>query len=68
MNEETEPVMIKIKTLRRISKIITEYPEFGYKAVDEFVNDAAIDLLNLKSLQISSLFYMARARQLGKGE
>ena len=54
-DEETKAVMVNIKLLKRITKIITDYPEFGYKTVDEFVNDASIDLLNLKSLQVTHL-------------
>jgi hypothetical protein len=48
-------VKLDLKTWKRISKIITDYPEFGYKTVDEFIDDAAIDLLNLKMLQLTHL-------------
>jgi outer membrane protein assembly factor BamD (BamD/ComL family) len=53
--KKSKAVMLDIKTFERISKVITDYPEFEYKTVDEFVSDAVNDLLNVKALQITHL-------------
>jgi len=54
-SEEKKIVMLDLKRWKSISKVITEYPELGYKTVDEFINDAAVDLLNLTSQHMTHL-------------
>jgi hypothetical protein len=54
-NEEKKIVTFDLKMWERIYKVITDYPELGYKTVDEFINDAAVDLLNLTSQHMTHL-------------
>jgi len=48
-------VMLGDRTFKMISILIAEYPELGYKTVEEFVNYAALDLLKRKGLEIGEL-------------
>jgi len=38
-----------------VSRLIADYPELGYKTVDEFVVDAIKELLKRKGLEIGQL-------------
>jgi hypothetical protein len=38
-----------------VSRLIADYPELGYKTVDEFVGDAVTELLRRKGLEIGQL-------------
>jgi hypothetical protein len=48
-------VVIEDRTLKMISTLIADYPELGYKTIEEFVNYAVMDLLKRKGLEIGEL-------------
>lgn len=52
LEKESKTVRIDPKTWSTVSRLIVDYPEFGYKEVDEFFNDAIKEWLKVKSLEI----------------
>jgi len=52
---ESRTILIDGRTLKMVSRLIADYPELGYKTVDEFVVDAIKELLKRKGLEIGQL-------------
>ncbi|MBS7652976.1 MAG: hypothetical protein QW486_07170 [Candidatus Bathyarchaeia archaeon] len=55
VDEISNEVKVDSRTLKMISTLIRDYPELGFKSVEEFVNYAALDLLKRKGLEIGRL-------------
>jgi hypothetical protein len=52
---ESKTILIDVRTLKVVSRLIADYPELGYKTVNEFVGDAITELLRRKGLEIGQL-------------
>jgi hypothetical protein len=55
VEKKFSPIKVEDRTLRMVSTLISDYPELGYKTVEEFVNKASLDLLKRKGLEIGEL-------------
>jgi hypothetical protein len=62
VDEGSKEVKVDGRTLKMISTLIRDYPELGFKTVEEFVNYAALDLLKRKGLEIGRLQTWMRKR------
>lgn len=54
-HEKSTVVKVEERTLKMVSVLIADYPELGYKTIEQFVNDAIFDLLKRKALEIGGL-------------
>ena len=54
-SENSKAVMIDMRNWKIVSRLITDFPELGYKTADEFTDDAVVRLLRLKGLEIGKL-------------
>ena len=48
-------VLIDIRYWETISRLIIDFPEMGYKSVDEFIDNAIFMLLREKGLELGKL-------------
>lgn len=54
-NEKSNKVTVERRTMKMVSTLIIDYPELGYKTIEEFVDCAILDLLKRKGLEIGQL-------------
>lgn len=50
------------RNFKIVSRLIADFPELGYRTVDEFVDDAVAKLLCLKGLEIGKLQTWMKSR------